>query len=298
MEFPKTGLSAPVSASISSEIEDQLTQGQIYQGALTGLQHLTGERPEVIHTLLRALNREAIQTTLQYVAQIEDCAPLPAIAPASPSPRTKLAAAGSPASPPTDQPPQNPIDQKNQEYRQMGQQIKQIRQRRRLTQGELASRTLVPVIHIQALEAGQLEKLPEDVYLRGFLRRLGQALDLQELASLTMNDPKPENLIPSWYNPSLNTKPWLSSKTPLTVYAAYIACITGIIGGYGWVAAGLDASVFDPFFATIAPPEQPTLWQSSQDDTATPPPQPQITPPSSIVAPVSSTTQTTPPSTQ
>ncbi len=269
----------------------------MYQGALTGLQHLTGERPEVIHALLHALNREAIQTTIQYVAQLEDCGPLPAIAPASPSPRAKLAPVGSPASPPTDQPPQDPIDQKHQEYRQMGQRIKQARQRRRLTQGELASRTLVPVIHIQALEAGQLEKLPEDIYLRGFLRRLGQALDLKELASLTVSNPQHETLIPSWYNPNLNTQPWMSSKAPLTVYAAYIACITGIIGGYGWVAAGLDASVFDPFFATIAPPEQPTLWQSSQDDPATPQPQPQITPPSSIVAPVSSTTQTTPPST-
>jgi cytoskeletal protein RodZ len=190
----------------------------------------------------------------------------------------------------------NPIDQQHQEYRRMGQQIKQTRQRRRLSQDELANQTLVPVVHIQALEAGQLEKLPEDIYLRGFLRRLGQALNLQDLASLTVSDPQQENLIPSWYNPNLNTKPWLSGNAPFTVYAAYVTCITGIIGGYGWVAAGLDASVFDPLFATTSSTEQPTRWQSSQDETPTP--QPQITPPDSIAAPVSSITQTTPPSPQ
>lgn len=36
--------------------------------------------------------------------------------------------------------------------------------------------TLVPIYHLRALESGQVEQLPELVYVKGFVRRIGSAL--------------------------------------------------------------------------------------------------------------------------
>lgn len=268
MELPTTGLNGSLTASMSTQIETQLTQGQIYQGALTALQHLTGEQPEVIHALLRALNHEAVHTTLNYLASQPTAAPLP------PPHRREL--------PPVELEPVDPI---RQEYQQIGQQIKRVRQARRMTQGELASRTLIPVVHIKALESGEIEALPEEIYLQGFIRRIGQVLGLPELAQRKGKTPT-DNIMPSWYNPLLHNRcrHAINEPTPLTVYAGYTVAIAGIIGGYGWVAAGLNANAIESFLP----------WSSSSTHeiqapreqlTAAPVPQPQVVPPDSIIEP-------------
>ncbi|TVQ55199.1 MAG: helix-turn-helix domain-containing protein [Spirulina sp. DLM2.Bin59] len=268
MELPTTGPNGSLNISTSTQIEMQLTQGQIYQGALTALQHLTGEQPEVIHALLRALNHEAVQTTLHYLASQPAAAPLP-----PPQPRELPSAE------------LEPVDPICQEYQQIGQQIKRVRQARSMTQGELANRTLIPVVHIKALEAGNIEVLPEEIYLQGFIQRIGQALELPELAQRKGKTPT-DNVMPSWYNPMLHDRcrHALNGATPLRVYAGYTVAIAGIIGGYGWVAAGLNADVIESFLP----------WNSSSNSeiqaprnqlTAAPMPQPQVVPPDSIIEP-------------
>ncbi|MEA5418491.1 helix-turn-helix domain-containing protein [Spirulina sp. CCNP1310] len=264
MELPTTGQTGSLTTSISSQIETQLTQGQIYQGALTALQHLTGERPEVIHALLRALNHEAVQTTLTYLANQP--------APTPPPPRPQL--------PPIEPEPVDPI---RQEYEQIGRQIKRVRQARRITQGELARRTLIPVVHIKALEAGEIEVLPEEIYLQGFIRRIGQALELLELAQRP-GKTLPDNVMPSWYNPLLHDRcrHALHEPTPFAVYAGYTVAIAGMIGGYGWVAAGLNANAIESLLPWHSP--APSEIQAPHQQ-FTPSPQPQIVPPDSIIAP-------------
>ncbi len=270
MELPTTGLNGSLAASMSTQIETQLTQTQIYQGALTGLQHLTGERPEVIHALLRALNHEAVQTTLTYLANQPTADPLPVASPQRP----ELPPAAA-----------TPVDPKRQEYQQIGQQIKRVRQARHMTQGELASRTLIPVVHIKALETGEIEALPEAIYVQGFIKRIGQALELPELAERQEQTPT-DNVMPSWYDPLLNDRcrQALHPETPLAVYAGYTVAIAGIIGGYGWVAAGFNANAIESLLPWSSSSTQ-EIQTPGERLTAAPVPQPQVVPPDSIIEP-------------
>jgi cytoskeleton protein RodZ len=49
-----------------------------------------------------------------------------------------------------------------------------------LTLAELHASTFIPLRHLQSLEEGTIDRLPEDVYLRGFLHRLEKALSLTD----------------------------------------------------------------------------------------------------------------------
>lgn len=62
--------------------------------------------------------------------------------------------------------------------RQLGQELLQVRQDRGISLYQLHLQTLVPLHHLQALETGKIDKLPQDIYVRGFIRRLGDALGL------------------------------------------------------------------------------------------------------------------------
>lgn len=66
-----------------------------------------------------------------------------------------------------------------QEYlHQIGQQFRDTRTALGISQYQLHYQTLVPLTHIQALETGRIESLPNPVYVRGFIRKIGTALGL------------------------------------------------------------------------------------------------------------------------
>lgn len=62
--------------------------------------------------------------------------------------------------------------------RELGQEIARVRQARGLSLYQLHSQTLVPLYHLKALETGQIDKLPEPIYVRGFIRRIGDAIEM------------------------------------------------------------------------------------------------------------------------
>ncbi len=72
------------------------------------------------------------------------------------------------------------LEPKNWEecVRQLGEELLRVRQDRGISLYQLHLQTLVPLHHLKALETGQTDKLPEDIYVRGFVRRLGDALGL------------------------------------------------------------------------------------------------------------------------
>ncbi|NER50891.1 MAG: hypothetical protein F6J92_30320 [Symploca sp. SIO1A3] len=132
-------------------------------------------------------------------------------------------------------PEQKLAEQKEQEREQLlleiAQQLQQKRQALSLSVRQLHNQTLVPIHIINALETGNLEKLPEDVYLRGFIRRLGQALGLNGVAmaaSLPAPDPV-KSVIPSWsQQPSESRGVQFNS---VHMYLGYTALIAGAVGG-------------------------------------------------------------------
>ncbi|MEM9537963.1 MAG: helix-turn-helix domain-containing protein [Cyanobacteria bacterium P01_E01_bin.42] len=123
--------------------------------------------------------------------------------------------------------------------RQIGQALKEARLAQGISFGALYSKTLIQVYYIKALEEGEIERLPEDVYLRGFIRRLGNTLGLNGVA-LTNSLPQPvkDNTIPSWYTPDIKVNgPALASPTTIQNYVGYTALVAGAIGGLSWVTA-------------------------------------------------------------
>lgn len=61
---------------------------------------------------------------------------------------------------------------------QIGQKLKLAREGQNLSIGEVYNRTKIPVNHLDALESGRYDDLPEPVYVAGFIKRYGEMLGL------------------------------------------------------------------------------------------------------------------------
>jgi len=62
--------------------------------------------------------------------------------------------------------------------KQIGLQLKKTREEKDITLEEVAEKTKIQSRYLQAVENGDWERLPEEVYLRGFIRTYAQFLGL------------------------------------------------------------------------------------------------------------------------
>ncbi|MBU6345232.1 MAG: helix-turn-helix domain-containing protein [Cyanobacteria bacterium REEB494] len=117
--------------------------------------------------------------------------------------------------------------------RQIGAQLKKARESQGLTLHKLTMYTYISPNQMAAVENGEVEKLPEDVLIRGFIRIMGNALGLNgaNLAnSLPMSD-NCKSILPSWYK---NKKPSRSLNMELSsthLYLGYTALVASALGG-------------------------------------------------------------------
>ncbi len=120
--------------------------------------------------------------------------------------------------------------------RRLGEQIQRARLARSMSLLELHSKTLVPMHQIQALEAGHGAHLPEDIYLRGFIQRIGNALGMDSpslLASLPTPDPE-KAILPTWYHPPTKATGIRGlAVQPVHLYVGYAALMAG---GLFWLS--------------------------------------------------------------
>ncbi len=127
------------------------------------------------------------------------------------------------------------IQQRTDYLQEVGQQFRQARIASGLSQCELHRQTMVPLTHLEALETADEAQLPEDVYLRGFICRLGNALGLDGTAmaaALPSMDPV-QSLQPSWSPPEPETGFYLNS---IHLYLGYAALVAGSLGGIAWLS--------------------------------------------------------------
>ncbi len=103
----------------------------------------------------------------------------------------------------------------------------------------LHSLTFIPAYQIAALEVGDSQKLPEDIYLRGFIRRLATALHLDG-ATLLQKLPQPDavkEVLPSWYHgDESNQGSPIGYITPVHLYLGYTTLLAGALGGLAMIA--------------------------------------------------------------
>lgn len=147
----------------------------------------------------------------------------------------------------------------------LGQTIRQVRQEKAWSPYHLHIKTQIPMHQLEALESGRLDRLPEDVYLRGFIQQAGNALGLdgkQMAASLPAID-SATAILPSWQQPKAHSGLQLNSMHIYLGYAALMA------GGIAWVshqsAPHQTGSAPTPAPATVAPlPKSPPIKPASK----------------------------------
>ncbi|AFY83450.1 helix-turn-helix domain-containing protein [Oscillatoria acuminata] len=130
----------------------------------------------------------------------------------------------------SDQPELNRDRLWEEALRQLGQDLEQCRQEQGLSREELYNLTHVPQYQIRALETGLIEKLPQDIYVRGFIRRLGDALGLDGSAlAASLPERNPIETVSGSTKPS---KFVLSlSLSPIHLYLVYGIILVGAILG-------------------------------------------------------------------
>lgn len=126
----------------------------------------------------------------------------------------------------------------------------------------------MPLHHIEALEAGHVN-LPEDVYVRGFIRRMGCALGLDGVAiAASIPEPDPvKSVVPSWY--ISDAVPGFQLKS-VHLYLGYTALIAGAIGGLGLMSKQATPGVsVEP--EPTSPPKASTSPKTERKNTTSKP---------------------------
>ena len=97
--------------------------------------------------------------------------------------------------------------------------------------------THIPAHQMAAVEKGDMESLPADVYVRGFIRVMANALGLNGVtlaASLPTPETK-ESLVPSLFQSDKTPKLGLDIS-PMHLYVGYTALVAGAVGGLSLVS--------------------------------------------------------------
>lgn len=104
---------------------------------------------------------------------------------------------------------------------EIGAQFKRVREDKELSIPHLTATTLISERYLRAIEDGEMESLPEPVYVRGFIRKYGNALGVGDLSEEFP------------LNPVLPEQKWAGSAAaelrPLHLYALYVGVIAGAV---------------------------------------------------------------------
>lgn len=144
--------------------------------------------------------------------------------------------------------------------RTIGTILKEARLDKELSIRQLHERTHVGMKQITAIEEGNLVRLPEEIYIRGFIRQLARALDL-DYETLTKSIPQPSTVsrpLPL-KNTGLKPQTPMSLETmsvqPAHLYIGYAALMASAVGGLVWVTQAQKSPNFGGFDFSIDIPD-------------------------------------------
>jgi cytoskeleton protein RodZ len=155
--------------------------------------------------------------------------------------------------------------QRIESLRQVGQKLRQVRESQGLSLNQLHVYTHVPVYQMAAIEEGNWDALAEDVYVRGFIRVMGNALGLDGTnlaASLPI--PEPTKLVlPTSYQSQLQSSNLGFGIKPVHLYVGYAALVAGSLGGLSIMSQQANA---DATIETGEVPPSSSVTQSLKDE--------------------------------
>jgi cytoskeleton protein RodZ len=254
--------------NIVALVEAQLSQSDVYCRAIESLQQVTAEQGIDGQILLKAVSLEAIRLTVAALSQQQD----PSVSNIAVESATivtdmttqmdedaaeqEMFAAIEAVMQPSEK-TNNPLATLLNQYKakrqaaaeeemmltreelltQLGEQVALLREERGLSIAQLHARTFIPMYHLQALEGGHTEQLPEDIYLRGFLRRIENALNL-ETGALTDKMPSEvaASVIPEWYHRSQKAKRKSFAGLDVNPSHLYMTYAAIMAGGVCWLS--------------------------------------------------------------
>lgn len=129
-----------------------------------------------------------------------------------------------------------------QAYQDIGMALRQARIEQSLTVRYVHEETKVGIHQIEAIESGNLERLPEEIYIQGFIRQIARVVGVDYdslMALLPQQTTKPAD-IPLRYSrvPSGSSRSASSRKNlfrPAHLYIGYAALMASATGGLIWV---------------------------------------------------------------
>lgn len=143
--------------------------------------------------------------------------------------------------------------------KELGAHLQQFRQKQRISLETVALKTLIPVRLLTAIETGNVEQLPEPVYIQGFIRRYADAIGMDGIEL--------SNAFPAQTNLKAPRTSWRGTVQaqlrPLHLYLIYMALVIGAVSGLSYL---LNRSYSPQVMAP--PPEQKT----GPNNTTTPQP--------------------------
>lgn len=243
--FSEAESNAPTegAANAVTQIETELYRSDVFRRAVEQLEQATPDS-ETAQECLKSIARKAIRLAMQHV-QTETIPDK-----SNPAFTATRSAEGMAVAPFSRRKPLHAVqvDQAEEHrqacLRQLGAQIRAAREARSMSLTELHSKTLVPIHQLQAIELGHGTHFPEDVYLRGFVRRIARVLQLDSaelLESLPTPDPN-KSVVPSWYHPQ-QKKAGNSALQSTHFYLGYAALMTG---GLVWLSHQATPASPDP----------------------------------------------------
>lgn len=237
------------------QIEAELHRSDAFRQAMSGVQNQTGSS-EGMQALLKAAGREAIRLAMRQMLRhapkaepvavkrsekrseepVSESTLLNTAASIEPEPITPLVEPQVTTRPAP--PPITPFEQQRQvAIQQLGETLREARQAKGLSIEQVHSQTWVPIHQLKALEAGQAEQLPEDVFVRGFIRRVGDTLGLDgcELADTLPSLDVAKSVVPSWARSRIAPSSAQGCLQPAHLYVGYAALMAGAVGSLAWI---------------------------------------------------------------
>lgn len=141
----------------------------------------------------------------------------------------------------------------------IGGRLQSIRQQQAIELESIAQKTQIPLKHLKSIEKGEIQSLPELVYVRGFIKRYAQALKQDEASyDLAVNQPA-VNLAPS--KPKVSLANQVGGWIKRMQYPLYGLLVVAVGSGLVY----LNNREFSPTPAQTNTPEAPLTSQNSTD---------------------------------
>jgi cytoskeleton protein RodZ len=167
-----------------------------------------------------------------------------------------------------------------EQLKQIGASLESERQQQGVSLEEVAVKTYIPLRLLQALEEGQIDRLPEPVFIQGFIRRYADVLGLNgtELSKTFVTEPAPVmSMLPELETiaappPAQKIRTALSSeRSDDRPYPAYLPKLA--LGGAAVLLVGFGAvSLLNRPKATSPTAATPATSRSSSPEPAPPSP--------------------------